>query len=123
MPHAQPWLLCLGFRLEADGKCLAYSGDARLCAGIERLSKNADLLIHWCYRSEGQTISPQLDARSPTPSLIAQMSACVGVKRLLSTHIRVQMDEPAARAAALGALQDHFPREAGIAEDLDQITL
>ncbi|MEL6689285.1 MAG: MBL fold metallo-hydrolase [Pseudomonadota bacterium] len=123
VPHAQPWLLCLAFRLEADGKVLTYSGDAGLCEGMEKLSADADLLIHWCYRREGQTISPQLDARSPTPSLIAKMAARVGVKRLLLTHIRVQMDEPAARGAALSALADHFPGEAGIAEDLDQITL
>lgn len=123
VPHAQPWLLCLAFRLEAGGKVLTYSGDAGLCEGMEKLSADADLLIHWCYRSEGQTISPRLDARSPTPSLIAQMAADAGVKRLLLTHTRVQMDEPAARTAALKALEAHFPGEAGIAEDLDQITL
>lgn len=119
VPHAQPFLSCMAFRLETEMGTVVYSGDAGLCQGMEELSAGADLLIHWCYRGEGESISPALDAKSPTPSEIAEMAARVGVKRLVLTHIREHMDEAEPRRHALAALAKTFPGDAVIAEDLD----
>jgi len=120
VPHAQPYLMCLAFRLEAAGKSFVYSGDAGLCEGMKRLSKNADLLLHWCYRAEGETISPELDRQSPTPSQIAQFAQSVGVKKLLLTHFRRHMDAPDITASAKAALAQNFNGPAGVAEDLER---
>lgn len=119
VPHAQPHLACMAFRIEANGRSLVYSGDAGLCSGMEKLAREADLLIHWCYRADGQHVHPALDALSPTPSDIASFAKRVGVKRLRITHIRVSMDTDAERSPALAALKTQFGEEAGIAEDLD----
>lgn len=121
VPHAQPHLVCLAFRLETGGKSFVYSGDAGLCDGMRELCREADLLLHWCYRADGQRIHPELDARSPTPSEIARFAESLGVKRLLLTHIRVQMDAPDQSRAALEALEQNFSGPSGIAEDL-QVT-
>ncbi|MEM8591359.1 MAG: MBL fold metallo-hydrolase [Pseudomonadota bacterium] len=94
VPHAQPHLDCMAFRLEADGKSFVYSGDAGLCPEMEKLCAGADLLLHWCYRAEGHRVHPAIDAKSPVPSEIAQFAQAAGVKRLMLTHFRVQMDEP-----------------------------
>ncbi|MEO0485792.1 MAG: MBL fold metallo-hydrolase [Pseudomonadota bacterium] len=119
VPHAQHHLTCMAMRLDAGGKSFVFSGDAGLCPALETLTQGADLLVHWCYRSEGQTLSPSLDAKSPTPSEIARMARAAGVKRLLLTHIRVQMDAEEPRNAALEALAREFGPNAGIAEDLE----
>jgi len=37
VPHAQPVLDCMAFRVEAGQGSLVYSGDAGLCDGLERL--------------------------------------------------------------------------------------
>ncbi|MEM6275607.1 MAG: MBL fold metallo-hydrolase [Pseudomonadota bacterium] len=119
VPHAQPFLSCLAFRLETEAGSFVYSGDAGLCAEMETLSADADLLIHWCYRGEGESISPELDAKSPTPSEIARMAKRVGVKRLALSHIREHMDEDARRQRNLAALKESFAGLAVIAEDLE----
>ena len=52
-PHAQPFLECMAFALNYRGKKFVYSGDSGLCQEVSELSKNADLLLHWCYRLRG----------------------------------------------------------------------
>jgi len=90
--HAQPVLTCMGFALEAFGKTFVYSGDAAISPEMTTLCKDADLLLHWCYRLDGQEVNPQMAAMTPTPSEIAQMASAAGVNRLLLTHFRINMD-------------------------------
>lgn len=54
MPYAQPALECMGFAVQAAGRRFVNSGDAGLCADLETLCRNADLLLHWCYRLDGE---------------------------------------------------------------------
>ncbi|MBM7069335.1 MBL fold metallo-hydrolase [Actibacterium sp. 188UL27-1] len=123
VPHAQPALICLGLRLEAGDKVFAYSGDAALCDGMKQLAADADLLLHWCYRMDGEALHPALDPMAPTPGQIAAMANAVGVKRLRLTHIRPHMDQPGHHQAMLAAARQVFDGDLAIAEDLDQITL
>jgi len=60
VPHAQPAFDCMAFSIEADGKKFVYSGDAAICDGLSGLQKNADLLIHWCYREPDDHLAPIL---------------------------------------------------------------
>lgn len=43
-----PRLHCLGYRLEYDGKALAYSGDSQYCRSLVRLCGDADLAVLDC---------------------------------------------------------------------------
>jgi ribonuclease Z len=43
-----PALRCFGYRAHLGGRSLMYSGDARLCPGVERLAAGADVLILDC---------------------------------------------------------------------------
>lgn len=118
VPHAQPFLECMGFSVEAEGKKIVYSGDAGLNAPLESFCGGADLLLHWCYRFDGEDAGEEMAAMTPTPTEIAQMAARARVKRLLLTHIRVKHDTPAQKAEACAAMARVFEGEAGIAEDL-----
>ena len=52
--HAQPYLTCYGYRLEADGSTLCYSGDSGgVCPEIVELARNCDVLIHMTHFFSG----------------------------------------------------------------------
>ncbi|WP_137701963.1 MBL fold metallo-hydrolase [Marimonas lutisalis] len=118
VPHAQPHLMCLAFSLESGGRKFVYSGDAGPCDALDALMQGADLLLHWCYRLDGEPAHPMMAPLTPTPSEIAANARSAGVSRLLLTHFRVHMDTPDAHAAALAALHSGFGPDAAIAEDL-----
>ncbi len=117
--HAQPILECLGFSIEANGKKFVYSGDTGINPDITELCRDADFLVHWCYRGSGEILHPALMAFSPDPGEVARMAASVGVKRLFLSHFRIHMDSEDGHKKALADLADNFTGEAGILEDLD----
>ncbi len=119
VPHAQPHLECMAFRVEAGGKSFVYSGDAGICDDLGALCQNADLLLHWCYRADGESVHPDLDRLSPTPGQIAKFASETGVKRLLLTHFRAHMDADAPTQAAKHSLAEHFGPDTAIVEDLE----
>ena len=119
VPHAQPELMCMGFALEHDGRKFVYSGDTGPSEALEKLTTGADLLLHWCYRLDGEHLHPMLDAMSPTPGDTAAMAQRAGVKRLVITHFRAHMDTPRRHTAALEAMQAAFDGPSDIAEDLN----
>ena len=123
VPHAQPALTCMAFAVESEGRKFVYSGDAGICDALTALITNADLLLHWCYRLDGETAHPLMLPVTPTPSQIAQVAKSAGVKRLLLTHFRVHMDAPESHATALKALAEHFGEDSRIVEDLDEYTV
>ncbi|MCG6902343.1 MAG: MBL fold metallo-hydrolase [Rhodobacter sp.] len=123
VPHAQPKLQCMGFALESEGRKFVYSGDAGICKGLTRLAADADLLLHWCYRLDGEAAHPMTLPLTPTPTEIARMARDAGAKRLLLTHFRIHMDAPDRHAEALAAMHAAFGKACAIAEDLDEFTI
>ena len=60
--ETQHYIPCWGFRLEADGRRLAYTADTAPCAGLDDLANGADLLL-----SEATLRSLDEDAQPPEP--------------------------------------------------------
>jgi ribonuclease BN (tRNA processing enzyme) len=118
VPHAQPFLVCMAFSVAGGDKKFVYSGDAGLTEDFEAFVKDADLLLHWCYRLDGEAMHPAMLDLCPTPTDIAKMAERQGVKQLLLTHFRVHMDEPDKHKGALAAMQVAFSRASEITEDL-----
>lgn len=119
VPHAQPELSCMGFRLDAGDRGFVYSGDAGLCPALEALAQGADTLLHWCYRMDGEAAHPMMMPLTPTPSEIAAMATRAGVGRLLLTHFRMHMDGEGKHDAARAALGGGFMGPSAIVEDLE----
>ena len=90
---------------------------------MSALCQDADLLLHWCYRLDGQAANADMKAVTPTPTEIANMANAAGVRQLVLTHFRVNMDTPAAYRSAQEALNTCFDGEAAIAEDLDEFVI
>ncbi len=118
VPHAQPVLSSMAFRIEAEGRSFVYSGDAGLTPEWEAFCHGADLLLHWCYRRDGESLLPELDDLMPTPTDIGTMATRAGVKHLLLTHMRVQNDANDIQAEIKAALAASFAGPSGVAEDL-----
>lgn len=122
-PHAQPQLTSMAFRLEAGGKSFVYSGDSALSDDVERLAQDADLLIHWCYRLSGDITNAFIRKMSPDPIEVGRLATRCGVRKLLLTHLRSSMDTETTHNDMISELKDNFAGDAGIAEDLMEITL
>ena len=103
---------CYGFRIEADGKVVTFSGDTAPCEGIARLSQNADLLIHECTFTE-EFIEHRRKSQVGTfahtsPSDLGRLAVDCGVKHVVATHIgHVNSLSPVLKRAAA----KHLPTE------------
>jgi ribonuclease BN (tRNA processing enzyme) len=75
--------LTLGFRMELDGKIVAYCPDTGYCANAVELARSADLLITECAYKSGETLEswPHLN-----PETAARIAVEAGAKRLVLTH-------------------------------------
>ena len=71
----------IGFRVEAGGKSLVYSGDTDYCENIVRLGKNADLLILECSFPDERKAAGHL-----TPAIAGRIGREASCKKLLLTH-------------------------------------
>lgn len=118
VPHAQPHLTCMALALEADGKKFVYSGDAGDVPALRALSQDADLLVHWCYRLDGEPAHPKMQALTPTPGEIAAMACDCNARALILSHFRKHMDAEGCHAAAMAHAKAAFSGEVTIAEDL-----
>lgn len=88
--------VCLGYRVEAEGKVVAFSGDAVQCDGLERLARDADVLVQCCYMARAELTTPYFErlaretiACADTVGLIARQARA---KKLVLTHFRPMSD-------------------------------
>jgi len=95
---------CLAYRVEAEGKSVAVSGDAVDCSGLDAVAKDADALVICCYLSaeemqtrEGELIGGHILACSPQVGKIATRA---GAGKLILTHIREKSDASMATVVA-----------------------
>lgn len=72
----------LGYRIESDGKVIAYSGDTDVCENIVKLGKNADVLILECSFPDEMKVKGHLIPREA--GRIAQLCNC---NKLVLSHL------------------------------------
>ena len=89
----QHYIPCWGFRVEGDGRVLAYTADTAPCDGLTELANDADLLL-----SEATLRSLDEDAIAPeprghlTPAEAGDAARIGGSRRLMLTHLPVNGD-------------------------------
>jgi len=109
---------CLGYRLELDGKVVAYCTDTGVCDNAITLAKDADLLITECGLKPGET-SPDWPHLNPGDAVgIAERA---GAKRLALTHFGAEVYRTLAeRTAVQGEFGKAF---AGLVAATDDLTI
>jgi ribonuclease BN (tRNA processing enzyme) len=102
--QTQHYIPCWGFRIEADGRRLAYTADTAPCGGLRELAIEADLLL-----SEATLRSLDEDAAAPeprghlTPAEAGEAARDGKSRRLMLTHLPVNGDGGWARDLAADA--------------------
>ncbi len=83
---------CLGYRIEAEGRVIALSGDTVACDGLDRLAQGADCLIQCCYLAEAEITDPAFERLAKhviaSSGQVGEIAARNKVRRLVLTHIR-----------------------------------
>jgi ribonuclease BN (tRNA processing enzyme) len=98
-PMAHLGLPALGFRIEADGSCLAYTGDTGPTHHVEDLAREADVFLSEATWQDRDDLLPfHLSARQA-----AVHAREAGAARLILTHIWPTLDRDVSRAQAAEA--------------------
>jgi ribonuclease BN (tRNA processing enzyme) len=121
--HAQPLLECFGYRLEAEGRSFAYSGDAGPCKAMEDLARDADVMVHMCHFISGTALNAEFDRRNGGHLEVARLAQAAGVRNLVASHITEQMDVPGVRERLIREMAEIFRGNLFFGEDLMEIPL
>jgi ribonuclease BN (tRNA processing enzyme) len=89
----------MGFRIEAGGHVLAYTGDTGPCSAVDDLARGADLLLaEATYQEDSEILPFHLSAKQA-----GEHATSAGVGRLLLTHLTPGLDPEISRAEAAAA--------------------
>lgn len=83
-------LHCNGYRIEYQGKSIAYSGDSRLCNDIVELCRNADVAVLDCSVPKGFPKEHHLGKNHLGVTDCGTVAKRAGVKKLILSHIYPQ---------------------------------
>jgi ribonuclease Z len=119
--HAQPYLECFGYRMEADGASFAYSGDAGPCKAMELLARDCDVLVHMCHFISGTALSPEMNRLNMGHLELARLGHAAGVRNLVVSHVTEQMDVPGVRERLIREMSAIYAGNLFFGEDLMEI--
>jgi ribonuclease Z len=124
VPHGQPWLHCLGFRIDSDEGSVVYAGDCGASDALISFAKGADVLIHMTYQISGTALNEEWRQASAGHQEVAEIAERAGVKTLVASHISTdQMDVPGVREVLIADMVGRFSGTLYWAEDLMEIPL
>ena len=110
----------VGWRVEAGGITVVFSGDTRYSENLVEAAQGADLLIHEALSTEDDKEGTDRRGHS-TAAEAARAAALAGVGQLVLTHI----DTPFHRDTQplMVEARKHYDGPVGVADDLFQITV
>lgn len=104
VPHVQPYLESVGYRLDAPGGAFAYSGDAGKSKAFIRLIEGCDVLVHMCHHISGTAPGPEWERGAAGHEEVATIAHEAGVGTLVVSHLPSQMDRPGVRERLIGEM-------------------
>lgn len=117
---------CLGYRLQAEGKTIAISGDTVACEGLNNLAQGADLLIQCCHFPHKLVNNPVTEYLTtsilPSSRQVGTIAAEANVKRLVLTHLSASISK-ANETEILEDVRQDYQGEILIGHDLLQIEM
>lgn len=123
VPHAQPQLVCLAYRLDAGEGSFAYSGDAAPSPALAKLARGADVLVHMTHYISGTELGPALAQGTSGHREVAGIGQEAGVKNLVVSHITEQMDVPGVPERLMREMSEVYTGNLFWGEDLMEIPL
>lgn len=86
----------MGFRIEAGGGVLAYTGDTGPCDAVVEMSRGADVLLAEATYQDANTLFPF----HMSATQVGEHAAAAGVPRVILTHLVPGLDPEVSRAEA-----------------------
>ncbi len=123
VPHAQPVLDCLGFRLDAPAGSFAYSGDSGPSSAFARLAAGSDVMVHMTYQISGTAPGPEWTRGAAGHLESARIAAEAGARTLVVSHVSNQMDVPGLRERLIAEMAEVFAGNIVWGEDLMRVPL
>ena len=123
VPHAQPHLDCLAFRIDAGGRSVVYSGDSGPCVSLTALAGGADILIHMCFQLSGEERSTEWTKGSSGHLEVAECASQAGVSMVILTHLPPRLDEPGVQERALREMSEIYGGRIEFGTDLRVLEL
>lgn len=121
VPHAQPWLDCFGFRLDAPGGSFAYSGDSGPSRSFARLAEGCDVLVHMAYQVSGTAPGREWTRGAAGHLEAAEAAARAGAGTLVVSHVSGQMDKPGVRERLIAEMAGVYGGNVVWGEDLMEV--
>lgn len=84
--------ICLGYRIEAEGKVVTISGDGVRSQALIDLARGSDLHVQVCYLPASALVNPHLQGVAKhtlaCSDTVGGIATDAGVKRMVLTHFR-----------------------------------
>ncbi len=113
-----------GFRIDYDGGSLVLSGDTTYAPSIVDLARGADVLVHEAHMADARPTNPRyapvwdrIAAIHSTPEQAGRVAREAGVRRLIVTHLKPDIDPEQVRRRCA----TEFEGDVTVAEDLMEI--
>ena len=117
--------ICLGYRVEAEGKVVTISGDGVMSDALVRLAHGSDLHVQCCYMAASDLTEPHFKRVArytlACSDTVGKIAAAAGVKKLVLTHLRHMA--PAKLAEIERDARADFAGEVFLAGDLDEFAV
>ena len=123
VPHAQPYLECLGFRLDAASGSFAYSGDAGPSRSFARLIHGCDVLVHMTYQISGTEPGPEWIRGAAGHREAAEIAAAAEAGTLVVSHVSGQMETAGIRERLIAEMATIYDGNIVWGEDLMEVPL
>jgi ribonuclease Z len=121
VPHAQPYLTCLAFRLDAQAGSIVYTGDTGPSPALEAFAEGCDVLIHMCSYISG-SVDNEATRRGTSGHIeAARTAAAARARRLVMTHIYHQFDVPGVREKVIADMARVYDGVIVLGEDLMEL--
>lgn len=98
----------IGYRIEAEGKVIVYTGDAKDNADLVYLARDADLFVCECAFPRGYATTDHI-----TADTVGRVARAANVKRVVLIHLY----PPALEVDIAAQVRDEFPGEIVVAVD------
>jgi ribonuclease BN (tRNA processing enzyme) len=118
VPHCQPHLTSLAYRLDTAEGSFVYSGDSGPCDAMVRFAAKADVFVHMCHYLTGTEHGPGMLRGCGSHKAVAALARDAQVRSLVLTHITEQLDVPGIRERAVHEISAIFGGHVIWSEDL-----
>ena len=123
VPHAQPVLVCLAYRLDTSEGSFCYSGDCGPNEPLVELARECDVLVYMTHYLSGTELSPELARTCGGHLEVAKAGQDARVKNLVVSHTTEQMDVPGVKERVIREMAEIYKGNLFFGEDLMEIPL